>query len=74
MTKQSTKKIDLMCGPKKNKWEEALNDALARLANARKEVYEWKAVVRGCKQRIAEGAPWPGEHTNSKNSGGPSAQ
>jgi hypothetical protein len=41
-------------------WEGALADAEQQLVNAQRQIMEWKAVVRICRERIKRGVPWPG--------------
>jgi hypothetical protein len=42
-------------------WPGALADAEERVKRTRRELEEWKAVARVCRERIAQQAPWPGE-------------
>ncbi|MGA7375308.1 MAG: hypothetical protein WBW36_03110 [Candidatus Sulfotelmatobacter sp.] len=43
-----------------NIWERALRDAELGLDKAQKKVASWKATIRTCQKRLAEGAAWPG--------------
>jgi hypothetical protein len=44
---------------------EALNDAQVGLEKAKQTVASWKATIQVCRQKIAEGAPWPGGNSDS---------
>ena len=59
MNKQSNIKVRSKSEPQG--WAAALADAEAHLADARKNLHEWQAVVRACKKKIAAGEPFPGE-------------
>ena len=39
---------------------EALRDAETKLREAQRQVMDWKAVIRACRERIARKIPWPG--------------
>jgi len=43
----------------KSKWKEALRDAELKLREVKAETIRWEGVVRTCRQRIEEQAPWP---------------
>jgi hypothetical protein len=40
-------------------WNKALSDAKAQLTHARALVADWEWVIKTCKERIADGTPWP---------------
>jgi hypothetical protein len=62
--KQKDKKCDTFHDNKQNLWNEALRDAEVKLRQAHREVMDWKAVVRICRERITKKAPWPGTTKN----------
>ena len=50
-------------------WEEALRDAERGLDIAQREIASWKATIRTCRKRIAEGALWPSMQSPGQDSG-----
>lgn len=41
-------------------WSGALVDAEKKVEKTRRELEEWKAVARVCRERVAQRSPWPG--------------
>jgi hypothetical protein len=46
-------------------WNGALLKAEDGLRKALRDVMEWKATIRVCRKRIADGARWPGSATQN---------
>jgi hypothetical protein len=48
-------------------WDGALADAEQNLAKAESEVQQWETVVRVCRKKIEQRAPWPGSQSSGQS-------
>ena len=61
MDKLNVKRKDKQNDKHLSGWAGALADAENKVKVTRRELAEWSAVARVCRERIAGNAPWPGE-------------
>jgi len=61
MAKRISQRKDRNSGKRLSGWSGALADAEEKVRKTRQELDEWKSVARVCRERVEQGAPWPGD-------------